>query len=218
MLTGGRVLSLYGRSENFLTTMCTALDDPSRSATSDGRALDGAEIKIVDENGAEVPHGTDGDIAYKGPSHMIGYYENGEETEALFTPEGFSRSGDLGHMDDDGFVRVSGRTKDIIIRGGMNISARELEDLLTDHPAINSVVAVAMPDERLGEKVCLFVVPADAAAPPELSELTAYLKERNLATPKLPERVEIVSELPVTATGKVQKHILRDQIAAKLRQ
>jgi cyclohexanecarboxylate-CoA ligase len=216
MLTGGRVLSLYGRSENFLTTMCTAEDEPSRSVTSDGRALEGAAVKVVDANGDEVPRGTDGDIAYKGPSHMLEYYHNAPETTALFTADGYSRSGDLGHMDEDGYVRVSGRTKDIIIRGGLNISARELEDLLADHPAIGNVVAVGMPDDRLGEKVCLFVVPAAGVEPPTLADVTAFLRERNLATPKLPERVEVVEELPVTATGKIQKHLLRARIAAML--
>lgn len=216
MLGGGRVLSLYGRTENFLTTMCTASDPAERSVSSDGRALAGASVAIVDGMGAEVPRGVEGDIAYKGPSHMLGYYRNASETEALFTPDGYSRSGDLGVMDDDGFVRVTGRTKDIIIRGGLNISARELEDLLMDHPAVSSVVAVGMPDERLGEKVCVYLVPAAGQDAPTLEELTGFLRDRNLATPKLPERLEVLDALPMTATGKIQKHLLRDDIAAKL--
>ncbi len=216
MLGGGRVLSLYGRSENFLTTMCTATDAPERSATSDGRALSGASVKVIDALGDEVPRGTEGDIAYKGPSHMLGYYRNPAETDALFTLDGYSRSGDLGFMDDDGYVRVTGRTKDIIIRGGLNISARELEDLLLDHPAIGNVVVVGMPDERLGEKVCVYVIPASGQKAPSLDEITGFLKERNVATPKLPERLEVVDSLPMTATGKIQKHVLRADITAKL--
>ena len=216
MLGGGRVLSLYGRSENFLTTMCKSTDPADRSVNSDGSALEGASVKIVDKSGQEVPRGTEGDIAYRGPSHMLGYYRSPTETDALFTPDGYSRSGDLGFMDDEGFVRVTGRTKDIIIRGGLNISARELEDLLLDHGAVGSVAAVGMPDTRLGEKVCLYIVPAPGKAAPTLDELIAFLRERNLATPKLPERVEIVDSLPMTATGKVQKHLLRGDIIAKL--
>ncbi|WP_034712300.1 AMP-binding protein [Intrasporangium chromatireducens] len=217
MLRGGRVLSLYGRSENFLTTMCTATDPAERSVTSDGRALAGASVKVVDALGEEVPGGTEGDIAYKGPSHMLGYYRNPAETDALFTPDGYSRSGDLGFMDDDGYVRVTGRTKDIIIRGGLNVSARELEDLLLDHPAVGNVVAVGMPDERLGEKVCVYVIPAAEQEAPTLTEIVDFLRQRHVATPKLPERLEVVDSLPMTATGKIQKHLLRDEIAAKLR-
>ncbi|MEU0463557.1 AMP-binding protein [Amycolatopsis sp. NPDC006131] len=212
---GCRVLSLYGRSENFLTTMCTIDDPPERSATSDGAAIAGASVKIVDELGEEVPRGTEGDIAYRGPSHMLQYYRDPEQTAALFTPDGYSRSGDLGFMDPDGYVRVTGRLKDIVIRGGLNISARELEDLLVDHPKVDEVAVVGMPDERLGERVCAYVVPV-AGQTPTLAELTEYLRGCDVATPKLPERLELLDRLPLTATGKVRKHVLRDDIKAKL--
>jgi cyclohexanecarboxylate-CoA ligase len=113
-----KILSLYGRSENLVTTTCSVTDDASRALTSDGKAMPGAEVKIVDDKGNEAPRGTEGDIAYRGPAHMIEYLANPEETAALFTADGFSKSGDLGTMTDDGFVRVTGRTKDIVIRGG----------------------------------------------------------------------------------------------------
>jgi cyclohexanecarboxylate-CoA ligase len=216
LFAGCQTLSLYGRSENFLTTMCTVNDPAERSATSDGAALEGAAVKVVGEDGFEVARGQDGDIAYKGPSHMIEYFLNDEETTALFTPEGFSRSGDLGRMDDAGFVRVTGRLKDIVIRGGMNISAREVEEHLLSHPAIANVAVVGMPDQRLGEKVCVFVVLTDPDTTLELDDLTTYLREHKVATQKLPERLELISALPMTATGKVQKHVLRSEITAKL--
>jgi len=216
LFAGCQTLSLYGRSENFLTTMCTVHDAPERSAGSDGSALDGAQVHVVDAAGNEVARGEEGDIAYRGPSHMIEYFRNDEETAALFTPDGFSRSGDLGRMDADGFVRVTGRLKDIVIRGGMNISARELEEHLLTHPAIATVAVVGMPDERLGEKVCVYVVPADAEANLTLEDVTAFLREHDVATQKLPERLEITTALPMTATGKVQKHLLRADIAAKV--
>jgi cyclohexanecarboxylate-CoA ligase len=215
MFPGCQTLSLYGRSENFLTTMCTVEDPPERSVTSDGRALEGAEVKVVDDKGVELPVGEEGDIAYRGPSHMIGYYRNAAETDALFTPDGFSRSGDLGRLDADGYLRVTGRLKDIVIRGGMNISTRELEDHLLAHPDIAAVAVVGMPDERLGEKVCAYVVPA-AGAVPDLAASTSYLQAQQLAVQKMPERVEVVTALPMTATGKIQKHVLRAQIAATL--
>lgn len=216
LFAGCQTLSLYGRSENFLTTMCTVRDDPQRSATSDGSALEGALVRIVDPDGREVPRGEEGDVAYKGPSHMIEYFHDQQETQALFTPDGFSRSGDLGRMDDDGFVRITGRLKDIVIRGGMNISAREVEDHLLRHPAISNAAVVGMPDERLGEKVCAYVVPADPDAGLTLDTVTSYLREHKVAVQKLPERLEVVPSLPMTATGKIQKHVLRTEIATKL--
>jgi cyclohexanecarboxylate-CoA ligase len=216
-LSGCRVLSLYGRSENFLTTMCTVADDHIRSSTSDGSAIFGVHVAIVDSDGKPVGAGQEGDIAYKGPGHMLEYFRDPEHTAELFTPDGFSRSGDLGVMDADGFVRVTGRLKDIVIRGGLNISARELEDLLAGYPRFADVAVVAMPDERLGEKVCLYAVLAAGAEAPSLADVVAYLREQKLATPKLPERLEIVDSLPVTATGKVQKHMLRADIASKLK-
>jgi acyl-CoA synthetase (AMP-forming)/AMP-acid ligase II len=216
LFAGCQTLSLYGRSENFLTTMCTVSDPLERSSSSDGSALEGATVKVVDSDGAEVPRGEEGDISYQGPSHMIEYFRNDEETVALFTPDGFSRSGDLGRMDADGFVRVTGRLKDIVIRGGMNISARELEEHLLSHPAIANVAIVGMPDERLGERVCVYVVPKDADATLALDDITSFLREHKVATQKLPERLEILPALPMTATGKIQKHVLRNDIAKKL--
>jgi cyclohexanecarboxylate-CoA ligase len=216
-LSGCRVLSLYGRSENFLTTMCTVDDPPLRSSTSDGSAIAGATVVIVDSDGAPVQVGVEGDIAYQGAGHMLEYLRDPEHTAELFTAGGYSRSGDLGVMDADGFVRVTGRLKDIVIRGGLNISARELEDLLAGYPRFANAAVVAMPDERLGEKVCLYAVVAPSQAVPTLDDVVVYLRQRNLATPKLPERLELVDALPMTATGKVQKHVLRADIATKLK-
>jgi acyl-coenzyme A synthetase/AMP-(fatty) acid ligase len=215
-LLGFQTLSLYGRSENFLTTMCTVSDDAGRSATSDGSALMGAAVKVVGEDGLEVARGDEGDISYRGPSHMIEYFNDDEQTALLFTPEGFSRSGDLGRMDQDGFVRVTGRLKDIIIRGGMNISAREVEDHLLSHPAVANVAVVGMPDEKLGEKVCAYVILKEASSTLVLADVVAHLREHKVATQKLPERLELVTAFPMTATGKVQKHVLRTELKAKL--
>jgi acyl-CoA synthetase (AMP-forming)/AMP-acid ligase II len=216
VLPGLRVLSLYGRSENACTTTCTVEDDPERSVTSDGKALPGSSVQIVDHDGREVPRGEQGDIAYKGPMHMLEYINNPEETAKLFTPAGYSLSGDLGVMDADGYVRVTGRLKDIVIRGGLNISVRQIEDLLTGHPAIRAVAVVGMPDERLGEKVCCYAVVNPGQESLTLAEVSEYLLAHGLAIQKIPERLELVPELPMTATGKIQKHVLRADIAGKL--
>jgi cyclohexanecarboxylate-CoA ligase len=119
-------------------------------------------------------------------------------------------------MDEDGYVRVTGRTKDIVIRGGMNISVRQVEDLLAAHPAVRGVAAVAMPDERLGEAVCLYLVAAPGYGDITLEKIKNYLLEQGVAIQKVPERLEIVEALPTTATGKIQKNVLRAQIAAKI--
>ncbi|HWD05756.1 MAG TPA: AMP-binding protein [Amycolatopsis sp.] len=217
LLPGCRVLSLYGRTENVTTSMCTVEDDPARSSTSDGRVLPGSSVKIVDELGEEVPRGQEGDIAYRGPMHMLEYIGNPTETEALFTPDGYSRSGDLGVMDADGYLRVTGRLKDIVIRGGMNISVRQVEDLLTRHSAIAAAAVVGMPDRRLGERICLYLVPRPGHENVTLDEIKDFLLGQGLAIQKMPERLEVVPELPMTATGKIQKHRLRADIAEKVK-
>ena len=211
-----RVLSLYGRSENLVTTTCSVTDDASRALTSDGSAVPGSEVKIVDDNGNEVPRGIEGDIAYRGPAHMIEYLANPEETAALFTPGGFSKSGDLGKMTDDGYVRVTGRTKDIVIRGGMNISVREIEEHLAHHPVLHAFSVVGMPDERLGERVCCYVVAKPGHNAPTVDQLREFLLKEGMPIQKTPERVVAVDALPMTATGKVLKHELRKDIERRL--
>ncbi|GAB4913303.1 medium-chain fatty-acid--CoA ligase [Mycobacterium avium subsp. hominissuis] len=211
-----KVLSLYGRSENLVTSTCSVTDSVMRAATSDGKAMPGAEIKIVNADGNETPRGVEGDIAYRGPAHMIEYLANPEETAALFTKDGFSKSGDLGVMTEDGYVRVTGRTKDIVIRGGMNISVREIEEHLAHHPALRAFSVLGMPDEKLGERVCCFVVPASGHQPPTADDLREFLLERGMPIQKTPERVVAVDALPMTATGKVLKQELRKDIERRL--
>jgi acyl-CoA synthetase (AMP-forming)/AMP-acid ligase II len=212
-----RVLSLYGRSENLVTTTCSVDDDVSRALNSDGRSVPGAEVRIVDTAGRQVGPGVEGDIAYRGPSHMIEYLANPEETAKLFTGEGFSMSGDLGVMDEDGYVRVTGRTKDIVIRGGMNISVREIEDLLAHRDDLHAVSVVGMPDERLGERVCCYLVTKPGREVPSVENLREFLMGHGMAIQKTPERVVAVETLPMTATGKVLKHELRKDIADRVR-
>jgi acyl-CoA synthetase len=211
-----KVLSLYGRSENLVTTTCSVTDEVSRALTSDGKAMPGAEVKVVDTDGNEVPRGTEGDIAYRGPAHMIEYLASPQETAALFTKDGFSRSGDLGTMTEDGYVRVTGRTKDIVIRGGMNISVREIEEHLAHHPALRAFSVVGMPDERLGERVCCYVVAASDHDAPTVDDIREFLLERGMPVQKTPERVVVVETLPMTATGKILKHELRQDIVRRL--
>ena len=183
--------------------------------TSDGRVVPGGVLKVVDFDDAEVPIGEEGDLAFRGPSLMLGYYNDPAETELSYTPDRFSKSGDLGFVDEAGYARVTGRVKDIIIRGGLNISAREVEDLLSGHPGIRAIAVVGMPDPRLGEKACAFVV-VNEGHDLTLDVVTGFLVEQRVAVQKLPERLEIVDALPMTAVGKVRKNVLRETIAQKL--
>jgi cyclohexanecarboxylate-CoA ligase/acyl-CoA synthetase len=147
---------------------------------------------------------------------MLGYWRDPDRTAQAIEPNGVSHSGDLGRVDEDGYLRVTGRIKDLIIRGGTNISAQEVEEHLVSHPKVANAAVVGVPDDRLGERACAFVVPASPDDPPSLEELTGYLKdERKIAVVKLPERLEVIDELPMTATGKVQKFVLRDKVAPK---
>lgn len=210
------LIAIYGRSENFASTMTGPDDPPERAVTSDGRAALGCQVRILDDAGRDVPVGSEGDVAFKGPSLMLGYYKDAAAMVETLTPDGFHLSGDLGFADEAGYVRITGRVKDIIIRGGLNISAREVEDLLAGHPDILDVAVVSMPDPRLGEKACAFVVAREGAAP-TVESLGEYLRARDVAVQKLPERVELVDALPRTAPGKVRKNVLRDMIADKLK-
>jgi cyclohexanecarboxylate-CoA ligase/acyl-CoA synthetase len=208
---GGRLVPLYGCSEVMAATSCHLEDPLERMAGSDGSpALDGIRIKVVDHDGAELAAGREGEICYSGPGAILGYWREPERTAASIDAEGWHHTGDLGRLDADGYLRVTGRLKDIIIRGGTNISAGEVEGHLIAHPKIRQVAVVGYPDVRLGERACAIVVPMPGAVP-TLPEITEFLRaERHIATQKLPERLMLVGELPMTASGKVQKFRLRD--------
>jgi cyclohexanecarboxylate-CoA ligase/acyl-CoA synthetase len=206
------LLPVYGRSEGLLVTSCRLDDDPKKVLNSDGRALPGVDLRIQDDDRNEVAAGEEGEICHGGPGLMLGYWKDPERTAEAIEPNGLSHSGDLGRVDADGYLRVTGRIKDLIIRGGTNISAREVEDHLLTHPKVSAVALVGMPDRVLGERACAFVVAAEGE-PPTFEELTSYLKvDRQIAVVKLPERLELLDELPMTATGKVQKFVLRQKL------
>jgi non-ribosomal peptide synthetase component E (peptide arylation enzyme) len=212
---GCKLVPSYGETEHFVSTSCYPSDPPEKISGSDGCPLSGEEVGIFDDNGKEVPIGVVGEIAVRGPGVSAGYYKRPEQTKETFTESNWQFSGDLAVKERDGYIRIVGRKKDIIIRGGFNISPSEIEDLLFTHPKINNVSVVGMPDERLGEKNCVYVIPRGGETI-SFEEVTSFLREKKLATQKLPERLEIVKEFPMTASGKVQKYLLREDIARKL--
>src|SRR5690606_28001510 len=154
----------------------TKLDDPTeRIASSDGRPVEGVELEVTDAEGRPVPTGEEGEIRFRAPGRIICYWADDARTRRSIDDPGRQTSGGTARMDEHGYIRITGRVADVIIRGGMNISAVEVESLLVEHPAVADVAIVSMPDERLGEKCCAYVVPA--GEPPTLEDLTSFLDE-----------------------------------------
>ncbi len=170
----------------------------------------------LDINGAKTPVGVEGELAAKGPGIFSGYYNNSQTNQFAFTPEGYFRTGDLAVIDENRRIRITGRIKDVIIRGGENISARDVEDIIFSHPAVEYVAAVGMPDEDLGEMVCAFVKPVDGQAFSH-DDIVAHMEHYDAARALIPGCTEIIDTIPLTAAGKVDKKILRKMIAEKMR-
>ena len=212
---GCRLTHWFGMAEGLLTF--TRLDDPADVIIyTQGRPLCSAdEIRVVDEEGRDVPAGEIGELLTRGPYTLRGYYKSKKHNATTFTQDGFLRTGDLVRFTSDGNMVVEGRRKDVINRGGEKVSAGEVEDLLLGHPKVREIAIVAMPDDVLGEKSCAFV--RSGPEVPDLKELRSFLRAQGLAEYKLPDRLEIVANLPYTKVGKVNKTQLREMIAAKLR-
>jgi cyclohexanecarboxylate-CoA ligase len=202
-------------SENGLVT-CNGLDDPEEKVfDTDGKPLAGMELLVVDDDGRPALPSREGELLVRGHSQFLGYWRRPEFTREAHTPDGWFKTGDRAVLDAAGYVSITGRSKDVIIRGGENVSVAEVENLLFAHPKVRSVAVVAMPDVRLVERACAFIVPESGPAP-TLEELVEYLERQGLARHKFPERLELVNELPTTPSGKVQKYKLRQVIAGKL--
>ncbi len=205
----------WGMTENGLVT-CNGLRDPEDKVFgTDGIPFPGLELRVVDEAEQDLPTGAEGDLLVRGPSLFTGYFKRPAFTAEAYTADGWFRTGDRATLDADGYVSITGRSKDLIIRGGENIPVAEVENLLYGHPKIAAVAIVAMPDPRLGERSCAVVVPREGQSI-SLGEITAYLEAQQLARYKFPERVEIVAEFPMTPSGKIQKYRLREIVAERL--
>jgi acyl-CoA synthetase (AMP-forming)/AMP-acid ligase II len=201
----------YGSSEHPSLSAGTPADPLAKRLATDGRLTAHNEIRIVDDDGNDLPVGSAGEILSRGPELFVGYRDEGLDLDA-FAPGGWFRTGDVGSLDADGFLTLTDRKKDIIIRGGENISSKEVEDLLALHPAVQEAAVVAEPDPRYGERVCAFVV-ARPGAPLDLAAVGRHFAAAEVARQKTPERLELVSELPRTASGKVKKFELRRRLS-----
>ncbi|WP_205716915.1 medium-chain fatty-acid--CoA ligase [Escherichia coli] len=215
---GIKLLSVYGSTESSPHAVVN-LDDPlSRFMHTDGYAAAGVEIKVVDDARKTLPPGCEGEEASRGPNVFMGYFDEPELTARALDDEGWYYSGDLCRMDEAGYIKITGRKKDIIVRGGENISSREVEDILLQHPKIHDACVVAMSDERLGERSCAYVVLKAPHHSLSLEEVVAFFSRKRVAKYKYPEHIVVIEKLPRTTSGKIQKFLLRKDIMRRLTQ
>ncbi len=203
----------YGSTEHPSTTGSAHDEHGGQRCHTDGRPLGGVEVRIVDAAGADVSTGDPGEVWSRGPDLFAGYTDPALD-ETAFADDGWYRTGDVGVLDEHGALTITDRLKDVIIRGGENVSATEVEGLVLRMPGVAEVALVAAPDPRLGEHGCAFLRPAAGAVPPSLDEIRAHLQAVGLARQKWPEDLRVVDDLPRTPTGKVRKHELRAHLRA----
>jgi fatty-acyl-CoA synthase len=210
------VIILYGLTEvSPLMTATNTQDTMEARATTVGRAIAGVEVKIIDTvSGELLPRGVQGEICCRGHGIMLGYWQNQEATDETIDKTGWLHSGDLGVMNAGGYLHITGRKKDMIIRGGENIYPREVEEVLHGHPAVAQAQVFGLPDGRLGEEVALWVALKSGAKASD-EDLVDYLKER-VAHFKIPKHIRFVTEFPMTVTGKIQKFAMRKAMVKEL--
>ena len=202
----------YGATDGGVPVLTKLTDPPEKRYRTAGRLLPLTELRLVNARGRDVQKGAAGEIWWRNPTKSLGYLNDPERTAATFADGGWYRSGDLGQLDEDGYLSIVGRVKDVIIRGGQNISPGELEDALRQHPSISEVSVIGIPDSLLGERTCACVVLMPGASL-SLPALVAFLAARDVATYKLPERLEILADLPKSVGGKTSKVELRRLMA-----
>lgn len=204
---GAQLLTAYGQSEGN-NISCTRADTTAEEISrTDGRIHDSIAWKLVDPDGATVPRGARGEFVHRGPNVCLGYLDPAHAARA-FDAEGYLHSGDLAEIDDQNNIRIVGRRKDIIIRGGKNISPAEIENLLFRHPDVAEICIAGVPDDRLGQRICAFVVPRDVGRGVTLEALTGFLAARGMARFKHPEFLRLLGSLPRSVIGKVQRERL----------
>jgi acyl-coenzyme A synthetase/AMP-(fatty) acid ligase len=202
------LIGTWGMTECFVGTASGPADETDKCWTTDGRALKGIEVAVFDDARIRrLDAGETGEFATRGPHVSLGYLNDPDRTRQSFSDDGWLFSGDLATIDEQGFVRLVGRKKDLINRAGIKYSAREVEDLICLHPDVREAAVVGVPDSKLGEKACAFVVATRKVA---LAELTQLLQQQSVMKNKLPEYLVLLNELPLTASGKIQKAMLRD--------
>ena len=204
------VTVLWGMTEGGLVTCVRESPREKRMSTA-GIGLPGLELRCLDAEGASLPAGEEGELVMRGPGVFIGYFGQQDLYDSTITDDGFFRTGDLARIDADSYVRITGRLKDLIIRGGVNISPVPIENALADHPGVAAVAVIGHPDERLGERICAVVLPDGNA--PSLDDLIAHAQARRLPKHHCPEILRIVDSMPMTPAGKIRKADLRAMVS-----
>ncbi|MCC5810971.1 MAG: AMP-binding protein [Ectothiorhodospiraceae bacterium] len=211
---GARILNGYGQTESSGVISTTVTDDsPVRRSETSGRALPGVSLKVVDEQRCIVPHGTMGELCYRGPGRMLGYRNIAEEQQP-FDADGWLFTGDLATMDAEGFIRIVGRTREMIIRGGENLSPAEIEDYLLEHSAIDQAAVIGLPSVKYGEEVCAVLI-SNKPEPPSVDALIDWCHWR-MSRWKVPRYIVFVDDFPTTPSGKVRKFLLKEQMIQHL--
>lgn len=209
---GAELVAVWGMTENGIVTL-TRPGDPHEVVTqSDGTPVPWMEVRIVDDEGAELGVGAPGRLQVRGASQTRGYYKRPDLYEASSTADGWFDSGDMAWRREDGGIRIAGRYKDLVIRGGENVPVGEVEAVLYTHPAVREAAVVGYPDERLGERACAVIVPVQAGEAPTLQELAAHCQASGMARQFWPERLVVLDDLPKTPSGKVQKFKVRELV------
>ncbi|HEV8296029.1 MAG TPA: AMP-binding protein [Acidimicrobiales bacterium] len=209
-LGGAGVVSGWGLTEVPILTTARWKDPDEKLANTEGFAMPGVELIAVKNDGTRAEPGEEGELRAKAPQMMKGYLDSSLDVDA-FDEHGYFRTGDLGIIDEDGYVVITGRLKDIIIRNAENISAKEVEDLLYTHPKVHDVAVIGLPDPKTGERVCAVVAPAEGQAPLEFVEMQTFLRSLGIRNQAIPEQLELIDAVPRNASGKITKNVLRDR-------
>ncbi len=210
-----QVTIAYGMTETSPVSMQTAVDDPlDRRVGTVGRIQPHVEVKIVDAEGRIVAAGETGEFLTRGYSVMLGYWDEEELTREAIDPGGWMHTGDLATMDAEGYFKIVGRIKEMVIRGGENLYPREIEEFLYRHPKIADVAVVGVPDDKYGEELCAWIVLAEGASATE-QDIRDYCHDQ-IARHKIPRYIKFVDAFPMTVTGKVQKFIMRQRMVEEL--
>jgi acyl-CoA synthetase len=213
--TGASVLQFYGSNETGALSYTSIHDTREKRLTTAGKIIEGMNVRLVDEKGADITASRRGQPACKGPVISMGYFNDENATRKLYTADGWMLTGDIAELDDEGYLKIVGRTADFIIRGGKNISGPAVEQAVATHPSVAMAAAVAMPDPVFGERVCVYATLKPNAAL-TLADVAAHMEQQGYSKEYFPERLIVVDALPYSSGGKVAKQELREDIKKRL--
>lgn len=208
---------VYGSTESVPHVYVRPEEALALNGTTSGRAMEGIEIRVVDDNGNDVEPGVPGEELSRGPNVFVGYLGDRALTDGVLDDEGWFHSGDICVMDENKNIHIIGRKKDMIVRGGENLNSNEINDNLEGCPGVGDHTVIGMPDDRLGERICAFIVPDEGYENIKLEDVTGWLKEQNVPKRFWPERLELIDRIPHTGSGKVKKYLLKEELERRMK-